>query len=482
MSVQAISTSVLVACFVLAHEGHNMEIKINDSIVFDEDQQKAVEYASDIKRRIVAVSGAAGSGKTTIIRRVYNALRNEGYSVALAAPTGKAARRIKEATGIAAVTIHKLLNYNRPEIDANTGKPITVSGPGYTSQNRLPHQVIIVDEYAMVNHELHNNLIAALPSGGVIRAFGDIAQLPPIEEYKATQANGRPEKTPFQKLLDTFDSVQLNKVYRQGEGSAILHAADKIRKGHFPPANEDLGDFYIKLTDRPVDVLKLHIQKSIDAGVDYRLIENQIITPTKKGWTGTQKLNQVLKALLNPRPEQSLPLERHKWDKTELIVGIGDKVVCTANTYDLRDFSERFSEFQSDGRTPVMSSWIPTPETKQMLNGETGVITHIYPDGGMDIDFGDRTVEVPNTYMEYWSENDTYIDVNPSKNIDLAYALTTHKCQGSEFQQVCYIINSSAFFVQSRQNFYTAVTRARKRAMVLTDQKSFRNSVLKVSG
>lgn len=457
-----------------------MEIDVNTEIQFDALQLSAIDMASDMKKRLVSVSGPAGAGKTIIIRKIYEYYLSIGVPCALAAPTGKAARRIKEATGIDAVTIHKLLEYNRPgERDETTGKALDVTKPKRDRVNPLFEKVIIVDEYAMVNHELHNNLLAALPSGGCLRAFGDISQLPPIEEYHVKKNDGQPEETPFQKLIKRDDSVVLEKVYRQGEGSAILNAANKIRRGHQPPIAED-GEFYLKLTDRPLDILRLHVQKSKENGVDYRDIHNQIITPQRTSWTGTQKLNQMLKTILNPKPEQSIELKRNSWDKDTCVVGIGDKVVCTSNSYDLRPYFERFEEWTED-MVPIMSSWIPCPPTKQMLNGETGIITHIYPDGGMDIDFGDRIVELPHQYQEYWSQRDTVIDVHPSKNIDLAYALTTHKCQGSEFQQVCYVLNKSMTFVQSRQNFYTAVTRARTRVMVICDQQSLRVSVFKVA-
>lgn len=457
-----------------------MEVKVDESLVFDEDQQRAITMCSDEKNRLVAVSGAAGSGKTTIIRKIYEHFQEQYTTVVLAAPTGKAARRIKEATGINAITIHKLLEYNRPgERDEKTGKALDVTKPKRDRSNPLDYKVVIVDEYAMVNHELHNNLLAALPSGGCIRAFGDIHQLPPIEEYKVTKADGRIEDTPFQKLIKRPDSVVLQKVYRQGEGSAVLLAADKIRKGHTPPINEDLGDFYVRVTDRPIDILKMHVRKALEEGLDYGKIENQIITPTRKSWIGTQKLNAVLRTILNPRPTQTIPLERHKWDKEGVTVGVGDKVVCTSNTYDMRSYFERFEEWTED-MTPILASYIPCPPTKQMLNGETGIVTQIYPDGGMDIDFGDRTCEVPILYQEYWAEKDTVIDVSPMRDIDLAFALTTHKCQGSEFQQICYVLNKSALFVQSRQNFYTAVTRARRKAFVIADQKSIQTSVFKV--
>lgn len=458
-----------------------MEQHVLSNIEMDTTQKNAVDMCNDLKRRLVAVSGPAGSGKTTIIRIVHEYFRERFVSVVLAAPTGKAARRIKEATGIDAVTIHKLLEYNRPgERDEKTGKALDVTQPKRDRSNPLNYKVVIVDEYAMVNHELHNNLLAALPSGGCLRAFGDIFQLPPIEEYKITDKKGVQEKTPFQKLIQRPDSAILSNVYRQGEGSAVLAAADKIRKGHTPPINENLGEFYIKISDRPLDLIKTYVKEQLANGVHYGKIENQIITPTKKSWIGTQRLNQVLRPLLNPNPAQTVPLERHKWDKDGLTVGVGDKVVCTSNTYDMRPYFERFEEWTED-MVPIMNSYIPCPPTKQMLNGETGIVTHIYPDGGLDIDFGDRICEIPVLYQEYWSQRDTVIDVSPMRDIDLAFALTTHKCQGSEFEQICYVINKTALFVQSRQNFYTAVTRARKSAFIIADQRSIQTSVFKVA-
>lgn len=445
------------------------------TITPDLKQREAIELCNDLARRLVAITGPAGSGKTTIIRQIHENFKKRGISVALAAPTGKAARRIKEATGIPAVTVHKLLEYGRPgERNPETGKPLDPTMPKRHRQNPLDQKVVIVDEYAMINYELHDNLMAALPSGGCVRAFGDIAQLPPIEPYRITNGKGEQEITPFEKLLNrSGDSVTLEKVYRQGEGSNILEAGDRIRRGHTPILNNDLGDFYVKLTDRPINLLKA----IIEAGeVDFRQIENQVISPSKKSWVGTHQLNDILRNLLNPHPRQTLELPRYDWDKERVVVGLGDKVVCNENSYDLRDYFERFVTWDDEMR-PVMNSFIPCPDNKQMLNGETGIVTQIYPDGAIDIDFGDRIVEVPSSINEYWPKKDTVIVVQPLRAIGLAYALTTHKCQGSEYTEVIYVLNKSTGFTQSRQNFYTAVTRAKRRALVLTDQLSLRRSL-----
>lgn len=453
-------------------------------VVLDEKQLAAVKLGADVKQRIVAITGGAGTGKTTTIRELYNRLTEQRVSVRVAAPTGKAARRIKEATGIEAVTVHKLLEYNRPgERDPKTGEALDVTKPSRCRAYPLDNQVTIVDEYAMMGNELHDNLIAALPSGGAIRAVGDVYQLPPVEKYRTRVYDSRNEdtRTPFQKLLARDGgSIYLEHVYRQEEGSNILLSADKIRRGFSVPMNQDLGDFYVKLTSSPIEHLKTMVIKLLEVGIDYRQIANQLIVPSKKSFVGTKQLNSIMQNLLNPNPIQTLELPRYEWDKDRVVIGVGDKVVCTENTYDLRDYFQRYSEWDSDMR-PISHSFIPCPDNKQMLNGETGVVLQIYPDGAFDVDFGDRIVEVPAIMSEYWSKRDTVIDTQPARSIDLAYALTTHKCQGSEFDNVIYVINKSTQFAQSRQNFYTAVTRAKKRLTVIADQYSMNVSIRKVA-
>lgn len=446
-----------------------MEILVDESIELDAIQQAAIALCTDGKRRLGAVSGPAGSGKTTIIRQVYDYYKNKGIRVALAAPTGKAARRIKEATGIDAKTIHKLLEYGKPGDRDENGKPIDPTFPQRHRKNPLDETIILVDEYAMVPYELHDNLLAALPSGGCVFAFGDVYQLPPIEKVRH---NG---PTPFEKLLKRpGDSITLERVYRQGEGSSILEAANRIRRGWIPERGDDGDEFLVKFTSTPLKELSHIVMHS---GVDYKSIRNQIIIPQNKGRMGVTKANELLRNILNPNPVGELNLPRHKWaEKEPVSIAIGDKVVCTENSYDIRDYFERFSEW-TDEQKPLFSSFIPTPENKQMLNGETGIVTQTYPDGSFEIDFGDRIVEIPSVYTEYWVEKDRLIDVYPARNIQLAYALTTHKCQGSEFDNVVYVLNSSMTYMQTRPNFYTAITRARKGVTVLTDNKSYAQSI-----
>jgi exodeoxyribonuclease V alpha subunit len=460
---------------------------------YDETQLEAINKCCNTDLRLVSVSGPAGSGKTTILRRAFHTLKQQGRYCVLAAPTGKAARRIKEATGIDAVTIHKLLEYNKPgEIDEATGKALQETAPKRNRMNRLDYDMVFIDEYAMVPTELHNNIMAALPSAGCVRAFGDIHQLPPIENKDTIQGviDSRTQKvdayiSPFKKLLRDHPSVELTKVYRQGDGSAILEAANKIRQGHRPPMNQDAGsEFMIKLSNTPITTLRQWLTEwdAREGGppADFREIKNQVISAQRKGEAGTYKINNMMQKVLNPNPKYRIDLMRPKWlEKLPVRAGIGDKVVCIENTYDLRDYFDRFESFADDGVTPEPGSYIQCPENKQMLNGEVGIITEIHPDGGLEIDFGDRIVELPAAYEDMNTHTSRLYTVYPQMRLELAYALTTHKCQGSEFDTVIYLLNARNTYMQNRKNYYTAVTRASKRAIVLSDQKSLVHSVTK---
>ena len=231
---------------------------------YDDEQIEAINLCCDLTKRIVAVTGEAGTGKTTIIRAVYNKLityidnnrakfkkdyieSRDKYNfyaedyIVLVAPTGKAAKRIYEATGIPAMTIHRLLEYPTPgEIDQDTGKALVASSPKRDKFNPIVQKIVLCDEYAMVNYELHRNLIDALPSGGCIRMFGDCNQLEPIEESKVLQ--DKPSQ--FQQILVRFPSVTLTKIHRQENGSTIIENSHKINKGIMPAQTPDFHMFF----------------------------------------------------------------------------------------------------------------------------------------------------------------------------------------------------------------------------------------------
>ena len=186
-------------------------VRIYTHMQLDKEQQRAVELCVDRTKRLVAVTGEAGTGKTTIIKNACDELSSKGVSFALAAPTGKAARRIREATGYHASTLHKLLEYNRPDFDDDTGEPTSVSGPNRTRSNPLEQQVIIVDEYAMVATALHRNLVSAITSTTCLRVFGDVRQLPPIENNDLADPT-----SPFTRCLAMPNSVHLQHLPSSG--------------------------------------------------------------------------------------------------------------------------------------------------------------------------------------------------------------------------------------------------------------------------
>lgn len=427
----------------------------------DPAQQTAVDLCVDMTNRLVAISGEAGTGKTTIIRTVCDVLTANQIPFALAAPTGKAARRIREATGYPAVTIHKLLEFNRPEIDEDTGNAKSSTTPGRHAGNPLTEKVVLVDEYAMVSTALHRDLAAAIGQG-CMRVFGDIRQLPPIDNARLADPT-----SPFERCLAMRNSIILTRVYRQEEGNGILEAARAINAGAPFSKNED-----VNIVFSPTMVGRLRDDVSIDPE-KWRSLDCQIISPLRKNDIGTVRLNGLLQSVILGDMTDKIELPRHKWqEKEHVYVGVGDKVVCTTNVYDMRDYEERFSVW-IDAVTPERQSFIPCPETKTMLNGEVGTIFAVHSDGALEIDFGDRIVEVPPVVFDYSEKHRTLIRIDNRKNIELAYALTTHKCQGSEYQEVAYVMAASAFFVLNRPNFYTAITRAKKKATIYTDQRAF---------
>lgn len=430
-------------------------------IQLDLEQTTAVDMVCDLTKRLVSVTGEAGTGKTTLIKRAMQKLQASNVPAVIAAPTGKAARRIREATGYPAMTIHKLLAFNRPEVDDDTGEAKSISKPSHTRDNPLPYTVIIVDEYAMVSTALHRDLVDALPSGGCLRLFGDVRQLPPIENGDLADPT-----SPFQRCLAMQHTVTLKNIYRQEEGNGILEAARQINAGRFFSSNPDIKIVYDDA------VLKRLYTVLDQSDIDWSIIDNQIITPARKTDIGTVRLNGILQARFNKPMLDKVELPRNKWDKTQCFVAVNDKVVCTTNTYDLRDYSERFMEYDHKG-VGIQHSYIPCPESKQMLNGEVGRIIAIDEHGVLEIDFGDRIVEIPPAIEDYSVRQDRFVTFDPRKVIELAYALTTHKCQGSEYQNIIYTMANCAFYNLSKPNFYTAITRARKYAMIVTDQRSF---------
>ena len=242
---------------------------------FDATQDAAVSACTNTTKRLVAITGQAGTGKTTIMRQVYEHFYSKGIEPVMCAPTGKAAKRIQEATGVPAMTIHRLLEYPHPgEMNPKTGRPYNTTDPKRDRLNPIESRVVLCDEYAMVNTEVHRNLLDALPSGGLIRMFGDANQLPPIEMNKKLQ--GKP--SPFVTMLNDFSGIRLTKIHRQAEGSNIIQNGNRIIQGIMPRRADD---FSIKITDTPIDVITEIVAEGLEGNTDFGKLQYQIIAPTK---------------------------------------------------------------------------------------------------------------------------------------------------------------------------------------------------------
>ena len=419
------------------------KMSYEEELDLDATQLEAIDACCDIERRIVAITGAAGTGKTTILQNVYRTLYKQGRTVVLCAPTGKAAKRITEATGIEAYTIHRLLEYPHPgERDEKTGKALVSTDPKRDRNNPIEHMVVLCDEYAMVNVEVHRNLLDALPNGGVIRMFGDANQLQPIESNKRLQA----QPSSFIKMLEKFDGIRLETIHRQADGSNIILNGRRIISGNMPTKTED---FEMKITTEPVQTVLHFMQDNLTRNIDYGSIDNQIITPTKVGWVGTEALNAAIQQLLQPTSNSYRIVDRHKWSKVEeQRIYIGDKVIFTVNNYPL-----------------------------EIFNGETGIVEKFSDDGSIVVDFGDKTISIP-VDLEMQGRHGTYY-MNPQKDLDLAYVITTHKAQGSEYDRICYVMNKSRSYLLNRKNFYTGISRARTHVTVISDAASINSSLYK---
>lgn len=407
---------------------------------WDATQQMAIERCIDVKERVVAVTGEAGTGKTSLMKKVHSELSSAGYSVALCALAGKAAKRIKEATGIEndVSTIHRLLEFTFPgERDEKTGKVYGISVPKRHAQNPLTYDVVLADEYAMVNLDLHRDLLNAVKPGGIIRVFGDANQLKPIEEDKSN--HNKP--TAFEDLLERFKGIRLTELHRTGEGSSIATNGRRILSGLSPVKTPDYG---INWTNQPVKFIEEFILKAEDAGIHYSLLNNQIITPRhKKCWIGATELNNVTQTLFHETMAGAMSIPRHKWEENiPLRLLPKDKVIFTKNDYSMSVF-----------------------------NGETGIVQECTDAGEVVVDFGDRIVAIP-PMIVYMKSDGTESWYDPRKEIQLAYFITTHKSQGSEYEHTTYLMGKAANFLLNRANFYTATTRARVHCEVVTDQWS----------
>lgn len=390
------------------------------------EQQHAIELCGDLHVRIVGVTGGAGTGKTLVLGQAYKLLRESvpASAIVLCAPTGRAAKRVQELTGIKASTIHRLLEFPTPEdYDPDSDEDPPENKPKRNRWNPLVQRVVLVDEASMVGPSLYAQLMEALPNNGCIRFFGDNNQLPPVED-------GEP---PFLKILERDkDNVTLTFNYRSDD--YIVSNALRILEGRVPVQNER---FRIIYTDRPIAQLLDFATK------EFMSPDNQIILPTRKGNFGSLRVNPSLQVKFNGKGP-FLRLDRHDDNEAPLGVRAHDKFLWIRNDYGMGMFNGEIGQIE----------WVNTED------GSLGLVTP------------DREVVVPSRLKTYSPYHQTTISYDPRKSLELGYAITTHKSQGSEFKTIIYCICGGQAFLLNRQNLYTAITRAKEQVIIITDRRA----------
>jgi exodeoxyribonuclease V alpha subunit len=383
-----------------------------EGVALGDDQRAAV--AAALGAGVVVVTGGPGTGKTTLVRVLLRVLRERGVTWALASPTGRAARRLEEATGQPASTLHRLLELRPAEGGFQRGP-----------DNPLEIEGLVVDEVSMVDLPLMAALLRALPPEVPLVLVGDADQLPSVG--------------PGQVLHDLLASgivpvVRLGRVYRQEEGSGILAAAAAIQAGSVPPPGGETGRrdcFFLDRGDpaRAVETVLTVVAERLPAlGFD-PMEAVQVLTPVRRGPLGTEGLNKVLQDRLNPDGE---PIVR-----TGRTFRLGDRVICTRNRYDV-----------------------------EVFNGDAGRIVGADREGLVVVFDGRR---VPWTFDELSS-------------LELAYALTVHKSQGSEYAAVVLVLHPAHGIMLRRNLFYTAVTRARDFLCVVGAARAWARAVGQTGG
>lgn len=400
-----------------------MNTKVSDLSM---EQQTAVDMGCNMQERVVGITGGAGTGKTSVLGHMYTELVSihKKGSVVLCAPTGRAAKRIQEATGIPATTIHKLLEFPMPDEphkdeDGNVVQP--ENKPGRDVFNPLTQRIVLVDEASMVGPTLYGQLMDALPKGGVIRFFGDNNQLPPVE----------PGTPPFLDVLERKSSIELTFNFRSDD--FIVANAQRILNGVIPIRNPRFEVIY---SNDPIrELVKF-------ADENFTRHDHQIIMPTRKGKYGTIRVNPSLQLKFNPTGP-FLRLDRHDGTEAPLALKSGDKFLWTKNDYALA-----------------------------MFNGEIGQVDWINTeDGSSNLVMPERELVVPARIKAYSAFHGHMISYDPRKNLELGYAVTTHKAQGSEFHTIIYCVHQGQAFLLNRRNLYTAVTRAKRQVIIITDRR-----------
>ncbi len=408
--------------------------KQNDSTL-DEKQREAVAEA--VKNGIFILTGGPGTGKTTTINAMIRYFLSEGMDIRLAAPTGRAAKRMTETTGYEAQTIHRLLEVSGNPEETEKG------GFGRNQENPLETDVVIIDEMSMVDLPLMHALLSAVIPGTRLILVGDINQLPSVGPGKV-----------LKDMIDseTFPVMMLTRIFRQAQESDIVVNAHRINAGlEVRLDNKSRDFFFLKRQDADViiSVILALIQKKLPRYVDAKMTDIQVLAPMKKGLLGVERLNRILQQYLNPPS----PKKQEK-EYGERIFRVGDKVMQTKNNYQLEwEIATKYGLVVDKGIG--------------VFNGDIGIVT--------DIHTYDETVEV-----EFDEKRKVKYPFKLLDELELAYAVTIHKSQGSEYPAVIIPLLSGPKQLYCRNLLYTAVTRAKKCVTLVGSDTVFQEMIRNV--
>ncbi len=370
-----------------------------------EEQQSAIRTA--LANPVSVLTGGPGTGKTTALKALIGAVEQGRKRCALASPTGRAAKRLSEATGRPASTIHRLLGFSPRE------------GFKYNAENPLPFDLLVVDEASMLDLLLLNTLLKALEPGTHLLLVGDIDQLPSVGAGDVLRDIIRSGIAPV---------TRLNAIFRQAAGSQIITNAHRINQGQLPTFSRESEDFFLFPAEEPeeaanwvLDVVSVRIPEKFGF---HPVDDIQVLAPMYRGAAGVHALNERLQAALNPpgpqKPEKSLFGSTFR---------LGDKVMQTQNNYD-----------------------------KEVYNGDIGRVAGLdAEDHRLDVMFDGKLVSYD------WTETDQIV---------LAYAVTVHKAQGSEFPVVVMPVVTAHYMMLQRNLVYTGITRARKLCVLVGSQRA----------
>ena len=409
------------------------KVEETEQIELDEMQHKAV--IESIKHGLLVLTGGPGTGKTTTINTMIRFFDSEGMSILLAAPTGRAAKRMTEATGYEAQTIHRLL-----EVNVNPEETDSVGGFMRNRQNPLEADVIIIDEMSMVDLPLMHALLSAVVPGTRLVLVGDVDQLPsvgPGSVLKDIITSG------------CFPVVTLTRIFRQAGESDIVVNAHKINAGEPVVLDNKSRDFFFlrrQDADTIIGVAIMLIQKKLPGYVGAQPSEIQVMTPTRKGLLGVERLNTILQRYLNPQDPKKAEQEINGRLFRE-----GDKVMQIKNNYQLEwEVTTKFG--------------LTVDKGVGVFNGDMGVIREI-------------NQYTENIEVEFDEGRRVKYGFDAVEELELAYAITVHKSQGSEYPAVIIPLLQGPRLLYNRNLLYTAVTRAKKCLTIIGSDTVFQEMI-----